>query len=81
MANNRFALNAGWNEEVLAEELLAIDLDFDIGVTGFWIAEIDSLPEGLEPRSPANRKRAGCPKMMERRAAGSAISGSLAPTG
>ena len=37
LADNKLALNAGWDEEMLADELqglLATELDFDIGVTG-----------------------------------------------
>ncbi len=50
IADNRLALNAGWDEEILAEELKGLlDIDFDIDVTGFTIAEVDSLVEGLEP--------------------------------
>jgi DNA modification methylase len=52
LADNKLALNAGWDEEILAEEikaLVSLDLDFDISVTGFEIAEIDSLIDGLEP--------------------------------
>jgi 16S rRNA G966 N2-methylase RsmD len=52
LADNKLALNAGWDEELLAEELqslLEVDDDFDIGVTGFSIAEVDSLIEGLSP--------------------------------
>ncbi|MBC7103401.1 MAG: site-specific DNA-methyltransferase [Parvibaculum sp.] len=52
LADNKLALNAGWDEELLGEELqalLEIDLDFDIGVAGFSIPEIDSLIEGLNP--------------------------------
>jgi DNA modification methylase len=52
LADNKIALNAGWDEEILAEELkalLALDLDFDIGLTGFTIAEVDNLIEGLAP--------------------------------
>jgi len=55
IADNKLALNAGWDEEILAQELkdlLALDLDFDVGVTGFSIPEIDSLIEGLEPQDP-----------------------------
>jgi DNA modification methylase len=55
IADNKLALNAGWDEEILARELkdlLAFDLDFDVGVTGFSIPEIDSLIEGLEPQDP-----------------------------
>ena len=34
LADNKLALNAGWDDELLAEELralLEVDLDFDIG--------------------------------------------------
>ena len=52
LADNKLALNAGWDEELLAlelKELMEADIGFDIGVTGFSIAEIDSLIEGLAP--------------------------------
>ena len=52
IADNRLALNAGWDEEVLAIELqglLETELEFDIDVTGFSIPEIDALIEGLSP--------------------------------
>jgi DNA modification methylase len=55
IADNKLALNAGWDEEILAEELsglLAEDLGFDIALTGFSIPEIDSLAEGLTPEEP-----------------------------
>jgi len=57
LADNKLALNAGWDEELLAEELQALldtDLDFDIDLTGFSIPEIDSLIEGLDPQEPGN---------------------------
>src|SRR5262245_42127275 len=37
LADNKLALNAGWDEELLAlelKDLLAADIDFDIGITG-----------------------------------------------
>ncbi len=49
LADNKLALNAGWDEELLAEELEAIlgeDAGFDISITGFSLAEVDSLIEG-----------------------------------
>jgi DNA modification methylase len=55
LADNKLALNAGWDTELLAIELQGlIDLDFDLSLTGFSIAEIDfvleaateSVPEG-----------------------------------
>jgi DNA modification methylase len=57
LADNKLALNAGWDEELLAEELkglLEIELDFDVGVTGFSIPEIDGLIEGLAPEEPGD---------------------------
>ncbi|MDX1743044.1 MAG: ParB/Srx family N-terminal domain-containing protein [Ruegeria sp.] len=38
LADNKLALNAGWDEDLLAAELGALmsdNLEFDIGVTGF----------------------------------------------
>ena len=57
IADNKLALNAGWDEEILADELQALqelDLDFDISLTGFSIPEIDGLIEGLAPQEPGN---------------------------
>lgn len=53
LADNKLALNAGWDEEILAEELqalLELDAEFDIEVIGFEIAEVDGLVEGLSPQ-------------------------------
>ena len=42
LADNKLALNAGWDHEILAIELQAlIDLDFDVTLTGFSLAEVD----------------------------------------
>jgi hypothetical protein len=46
LADNKLAEAASWDETLL--ELSAIDLDFDIEATGFAMAEIDLLIEGLE---------------------------------
>ena len=44
IADNKLALNAGWDREVLAIELQAlIDIDFDVEITGFSLAEVDLL--------------------------------------
>jgi DNA modification methylase len=48
LADNRLAELAGWDNSVLAaelEELSALDLDFDIELTGFSIPEIDQVIE------------------------------------
>jgi DNA modification methylase len=52
LADNKLVLNAGWDEELLAielKELMEADIGLDIGITGFTIAEIDGLIEGLAP--------------------------------
>lgn len=58
LADNKLALNAGWDEEVLAEELQALmgldSLGFDIGVTGFDPGEIDTLITGLDVEEPGD---------------------------
>ena len=57
LADNKLALNAGWDEELLAlelKELMAADIDFGVDVTGFSIAEVDQLIEGLAPEEPGD---------------------------
>ena len=52
LADNKLALNAGWDEDLLADELselLAEDVGFDISLTGFSIAEVDGLIDGKTP--------------------------------
>jgi DNA modification methylase len=56
LADNRIALSAGWNRELLAIELAALpDLlvedDLDISVTGFEPGEIDALHADFEEGS------------------------------
>lgn len=46
IADNKLAENAGWDEELLALELQyldGLDLDFDLTITGFEMAEIDAM--------------------------------------
>ena len=44
LADNRFALDAGWDEEMLRVEMEALEgMDFDISLTGFDEAEIADL--------------------------------------
>ncbi len=61
LADNKLALNAGWDEELLAGELGALfaspDLDFDVDVIGFSLAEVEEIltvPEPEEPGDPAD---------------------------
>ena len=44
IADNRRALDAGWDEDLLAEELEALeDLDFNLELTGFDLDELGGL--------------------------------------
>jgi DNA modification methylase len=57
LADNKLALNAGWDEELLAAELgvlLSADLDFDLSITGFSLPEIDGLLESVAPEEPGD---------------------------
>ena len=59
IADNKLALNAGWDEELLAlelKEIMETEIDFGIDVTGFSIAEVDHLIDGLAPSEPGDPK-------------------------
>lgn len=52
LADNKLALNAGWDADLLATELQGlIDLDFDVELTGFSLAEIDIILDEARERS------------------------------
>jgi DNA modification methylase len=56
LADNKIALNASWDEELLAlelKELMSTD-EFSVDVTGFSIAEVDQLIDGLAPEEPGD---------------------------
>lgn len=71
IADNKLALNAGWDEELLAielQDLLATeDIGFDIGVIGFDVAEIDALVEGLAAEDPGDPADDVLPDIAPRR--------------
>lgn len=70
LADNKLALNAGWDDDLLAAELgalMADDLDFDIGITGFSIPEIDCLMEAVAPEDPGNPEDDAVPDAAPRR--------------
>ena len=71
LADNKLALNAGWDKEILGIELHALaDLEFDVELIGFSLAEIDLVlaeasdasPEGIDAH-PKTR----CPWRQESR--------------
>lgn len=53
LADNKLALNAGWDQEMLAIELQALmDLDFDVTLTGFSLAEVDLTLDAVRDSDP-----------------------------
>jgi DNA modification methylase len=51
IADNKLAENAGWDRELLAlelQDLLHMEVDFDVTITGFDMGEIDVLIDALE---------------------------------
>ena len=59
LADNKLAEKAGWDRDILAielEYLLTIQDDLDITVTGFEIAEIDSILEDASPEDKSEEE-------------------------
>jgi ParB-like chromosome segregation protein Spo0J len=55
LADNKLALNADWDEELLALELQELkEFDFDLSLTGFDSKEIDDLMLGADDDEKAN---------------------------
>ena len=57
LADNKLALNAGWDEDLLAgelEALLDLEVGFDVSLTGFTLAEVDSLIDGRAVEEAGN---------------------------
>ena len=53
LADNKLALNSGWDKEILAIELQGLaDLEFDVELTGFSLAEIDLLIDEADQADP-----------------------------
>ena len=57
LADNKIALNAGWDLEILQQELVElskIDVGFDLGLTGFSMGEIDVILAGEDDPDDEN---------------------------
>jgi len=53
LADNKLALNAGWDNELLAVELQELtELEFDVALTGFSLAEIDLVLDAASDGNP-----------------------------
>lgn len=49
LADNKLALDAGWDDEILKQEIKALDeLNFDISLTGFDIDDFDFTERDIE---------------------------------
>lgn len=60
IADNKLALNAGWDKETLAIELQTlVEMDFEVELTGFSLAEVDLLIDEVGESSPT---KAGGPE-------------------
>lgn len=72
LSDNKLALNAGWDKEILAIELQAlVDLDFDVEITGFSLAEIDFV---LDEASEADPDKVEAPEDAVELASGTPVS-------
>ena len=59
IADNKLAQNAGWDRDVLAIELQAlIEVEFDIELTGFSLAEVDILLDDAKRALQASQRKA-----------------------
>ncbi len=55
LADNKLALNAGWDKELLAIELQGlIEADYQVEVTGFSIGEVDAVLQEAREASPTS---------------------------
>lgn len=72
LADNKLALNAGWDKEILAIELQGlVDLEFDVELTGFSLAEVDLL---LDEASDADPDASDAPEDQVPTASGRPVS-------
>ena len=78
LADNKLALNAGWDTEVLAIELQdLISLDFDVSLTGFSIADVDLVLDAAKEADPEPRRgrKTSCRPKRSARSADQGTSG------
>ena len=52
IADNKLALNAGWNFDLLKDEIMAIGNDMDLSVLGFDEQELANIIDGLDNVEP-----------------------------
>jgi ParB-like chromosome segregation protein Spo0J len=82
IADNKLGLNSRWDEQLLADEireLVALDPDFNIEVTGFLLPEIDNLLEEAQREDPGDPRDDSLP-LIEEGPSRLTICGFAAPT-
>lgn len=58
IADNRLALDAGWDEDMLVGELIDLrDAGFDLALTGFTEEELEDFLPDFDDKAPAPRER------------------------
>lgn len=64
LADNKLALNAGWDEEILADELkeLLLQDEFSVDLTGFSIAEVDHIIDESAKEEPGDQRDDALPE-------------------
>ncbi|MFN7339663.1 MAG: ParB/Srx family N-terminal domain-containing protein [Opitutia bacterium] len=68
IADNRLALDAGWDNEMLKIELKDLDSEgFDLTLTGFELGEMSDIFAGVEPGAGAGEGEAGTPENYSRK--------------
>jgi ParB-like chromosome segregation protein Spo0J len=79
IADNQLALQAGWSEELLAEELAWLrDESFDLDLIGFDASELERLLALADGEAPRTRPRTRFRSRRRTRSASRATSGSWA---
>ena len=57
IADNKLALNAGWDEQMLKSEIESIREDgIDLGLTGFWMQKLPPYFWRFKPEKPIPKK-------------------------
>jgi ParB family chromosome partitioning protein len=51
LSDNRLALDAGWDLDLLQDEFASLGEDFDISLTGFDDGELEAMLKAAEPRT------------------------------
>ena len=66
IADNKLALNAGWDEEMLAQEMRDLMAEgYDVGLTGFDLGDVDALLASLDATPEGKTDPDAAPPVQE----------------